>query len=106
MPRLRPRDEANMRIVQEVANGINPSIQVTIDCPSGHSDLKMPILDLKVWPSNELDVVTRETSVMILHEHYHKEVASRAVVNARSALPATPEGQEQWRAVGLKTLKL
>ena len=84
---LRPRDEANMLIVQEVANGIHPSIQVTIDYPSGHSDLKMPILDLKVWPSHELDGVTRETSVMIMHEHYHKEVASRAVVNARSALP-------------------
>ena len=45
---LRPRDEANMRIVQKVPNGIHPSIQVTIDCPSRHSDLKMAILDLKV----------------------------------------------------------
>ena len=44
--RLRPRDEANMRIVQEVANGIHPSIQVTIDCPSRYSDLHMPILGL------------------------------------------------------------
>ena len=66
---LRPRNEANMRIMQEMANGIHPSIKVTIDCSSRHSDLKMPILDLKVWPSNELDGVTRDTSVMILHEH-------------------------------------
>ena len=83
----KPKDEANMLFVQQIANTIDPSIQVTIDYPSRHSDVKMPILDLKVWPSQEQDPETREVSVTIMHEHYHKEVGSRAVVNAKSALP-------------------
>ena len=83
----KPKDEANMLSVKQIANTIDPSIQVTIDYPSRHSDVKMPILDLKVWPSQEQDPETREVSVTIMHEHYHKEVGSRAVVNAKSALP-------------------
>ena len=45
-----PRDETNMLKVQEVANTIHPSIQVTIDCPSRHEDAKMPVLDLNANP--------------------------------------------------------
>ena len=82
-----PRDETNMLKVQEVANTIHPSIQVTIDCPSRHEDAKMPVLDLKAWPTQERDKVTRETTVRIVHEHYSKEISAKAVVNARSALP-------------------
>ena len=83
----RPRDESNMLIVQETANNIHTSIEVTFDCPSMHEDVKMPVLDLKVWPTQEVDPVTRESTVRIMHEHYSKEVASKAVVHARSALP-------------------
>ena len=83
----KPRDEANMKIVQTIANTIHPSIEVTFDCPSLHDDQKMPVLDLKVWTSYDVDQENREQEMRILHEHYHKEVASKSVVNARSALP-------------------
>ena len=33
------------------------------------------------------DEVTHESRVLVLHEYYHKDVASRAVINARSAVP-------------------
>ena len=83
----KPRDESNMCMVQEVANTIHPSIEVTFDCPSKHEDIKMPVLDLKVWSTHDRNQETREPFVRIMHEHYHKEVASKAVVHARSALP-------------------
>ena len=47
----------------------------------------MPVLELKAWPTQERDKVTRETTVRIVHEHYSKEISAKAVVNARSALP-------------------
>ena len=47
----------------------------------------MPILDLKVWLASMFDEVTHESRVLVLHEYYHKDVASRAVINARSAVP-------------------
>ena len=83
----KPRDESNMCVVQETANTIHPSIQVTFDCPSKHENVKMPVLDLEVWPAQEVDPLTREVTVRIMHEHYSKEVASKAVVHAESALP-------------------
>ena len=43
----------------------------------------MPILDLKVW------IERRELPgpYVVMHEFYSKEVASKSMVNARSALP-------------------
>ena len=49
--------------------------------------LKMPVLDLKVWLSHDVDLETRDPVVRIVHKHCTEEVASKAVVNARSALP-------------------
>ena len=37
-----PRDLMLMKKVKEIANGIEPSIQVTIDCCSNHEDPKDP----------------------------------------------------------------
>ena len=73
-------DELTMKIVQQIANEIHPSTQVTIDYPSLHPDGKMPSLDLKVW--------TEETGngCKILHEHYAKPMSSKAVIYARSAM--------------------
>ena len=82
-----PCDEYNMTLVQQMANGIHQSIETTVDYPSRNADKKIPILDLKVWLASIFDQVTHETSVKILHEYYHKDVASRAVINARSAIP-------------------
>ncbi|PFX11460.1 hypothetical protein AWC38_SpisGene24796, partial [Stylophora pistillata] len=58
--------------------------------PSRHVDGKLPILDLKVWMERRRHVgddgQDRDIQV-VLHEFYYKDVASRSVINARSALP-------------------
>ena len=82
-----PEDEKNMRMVQRIANGIHKSIEVTADYPSRNEDKKVPILDLRVWLARIYDQVTNDAPCFLLHEYYHKEVASRAVISARSAVP-------------------
>ena len=61
-----------------------------MDYPSRHEDGKLPILDLKVWMEikRRQDEREEEGGVnVILHEFYSKDVASKCVINARSALP-------------------
>ena len=70
-----------MKFIKAVGNDIHESIQLEIDYPSKHQDGKMPILDLKVW------VEMIEDRPTIVHEFYAKDVSSKAMVNARSALP-------------------
>ena len=82
-----PKDHWNMLVFQREANSIHPSIQVTIDFPTNYPDLKIPSLDLKLWLSQIFDQVTHTTSVTLMHEHYSKDVSSKAVINARSAIP-------------------
>jgi hypothetical protein len=67
---------------------IHPSIRLEIDYPSKHEDGKLPILDLKVWVEDrEKEEQGRVKKVStILYEYYRKDVASKAVINARSAL--------------------
>ena len=61
-----------------MANSICPIIQMTEDCPGLNPDGKLPILDLKVWTNED---------GKILHEFYRKEMASRHLMLARSAMP-------------------
>ena len=70
-----------MELIRCIGDSIHPSIQLEIDCPSRHIDKKMPILDIKVWTE---EVNGRN---LIMYEHYTKEVATKAVINAKSALP-------------------
>ena len=60
---------------------------MTTDYPSKNPTRKMPILDLKVWMASLFDPVTHEANVTVLHEHYSKDVSSKAVIDARSAVP-------------------
>ena len=76
-----PNDERTMKLLQTIANTIHPSIRVTIDYPSKHSDGKVPMLDLKMW-LEEWDGTGR-----ILYEHYEKEIATKRVIHALSAMP-------------------
>ena len=73
-------DERTMNLLQQIGNSIHPSIQLEIDFPSKHVENKMPILDLKVW------VETTVNGSKIMHEHYVKPMATKAVINARSAM--------------------
>ena len=43
-----PADERTMKLLQEIANSIHPSIRMTIDYPSKYVDGKVPMLDLKI----------------------------------------------------------
>ena len=82
-------------IIREVGNEIHPSIQLEMDCPSLHDDQKLPLLDIKMWTEKLSDREKetnssengREGKSIIMHEYYYKEVATRAVVDARSAMP-------------------
>ena len=79
-------DERDMRLFRSTGNSIHHSIEMEVDCPSRHKDRKMPILDLKVWiEKGEQRGQYRQQ--VVLHEFYYKEVASKSMINARSALP-------------------
>jgi hypothetical protein len=54
---------------------------MTIDYPSRYADNKVPVLDLKMW-IEEIEGATR-----IVHEHYEKEMATKSVIHAESAIP-------------------
>ena len=80
-------DERAMRLFQAIANSIHSSVEMEIDCPSRHRGEKLPILDLRVWiEKTGQDQQRIRPGSVILHEFYSKEVASKSVVNARSAV--------------------
>ena len=75
------RDENEQEVMEKIkmiGNKIHKSIQLEADYPTRYEDRKVPILDLKVW----IDERNR-----VVHEYYMKPVASKAVVNHRSAMP-------------------
>ena len=70
-----------MKFLQSVANSIHPSIRMTIDYPSKHVEGKVPMLDVKMWIEKVGDVRR------IIYEHYEKEMATKSVIHAASAIP-------------------
>ena len=95
-PRETEDDVLYIGIVREVGNQIHPSIQLEMDCPSLHKDHKLPLLDIKVWIEKQLEGKDgencgegrgRKGQTQIMHEYYYKEVATKGVVDARSAMP-------------------
>ena len=69
-----------MLLFQQVGNSIHESIQLEIEVPSNHADNKMPILHLKVWIEKINGIY------LILHEFYMKEVSTKSLILAQSAL--------------------
>ena len=67
-----------MRVFGEVANSIDPSIEVEIDFPSKYEDKMMPILDMKMAMNSENEVV---------HCFYRKPQSNKFTMMARSAIP-------------------
>ena len=82
----------NLLLFQSIGNSIHPSIRLEVDYPSRHEDgrLLIHVLDLKVWIEKTRCVgdggQDHDVQVM-LHEFSYKDVASKSVINARSALP-------------------
>ena len=83
-------DKRCILLFQSTGNSIHPFVRLEVDYPSRHEDGKLPILDLKVWIEKRTRVGDggqgRDVQV-VLHEFYYKDVASKSVINARSALP-------------------
>ena len=76
-----PADERTMKVLQSIANSIHPSIRMTIDYPSKNAGGKVPMLDIKSW------IEEADGRRVILYEHYEKDMATKAVIHASSAIP-------------------
>ncbi|KAL9986209.1 hypothetical protein ACROYT_G000316 [Oculina patagonica] len=77
--------------IADVRDVIHPSIKLEVDYPSKHPDKKLPILDLKVWVEHREKKVQESNQMVsvMMYEFYKKEIASKALVNARSAMSAS-----------------
>ncbi len=75
-------DERFFRLFRSLGDSIHPSIKLEVDFPNNHDDKKVPILDVKMWTEKVSDNKYR-----VMHEFYMKDVSSKSVVHARSALP-------------------
>ena len=71
-------DEITMRVFGEIANTIDPSIEVEIDFPTKYEDKMMPILDMKMAMNSINEVV---------YCFHRKPQSNKYTMMARSALP-------------------
>ena len=60
----------------EIANSIEPGIEMELDVGDNHDHGHLPILDMEVWLTSDGDAV---------YQHYEKPVASKLVIPYRSA---------------------
>ena len=71
-------DEITMKVFGEIANSVEPNIEVEIDYPSRYEDKMMPILDMKMTINEEEEVK---------YMFHRKPQSNRFTMMARSALP-------------------
>ena len=64
------------RIIQNIANSLEPDIQLTCDTPNNHPSGRMPVLDLEVWVKDN----------RIMHSFYSKPMSSKYTILKRTAL--------------------
>ena len=69
--------EHTARIFTKIANEVHEMITLTHDTVEAHNDMKLPILDLKVYI---------DEGGLIMHEFYEKETKIKNVILANSAL--------------------
>ena len=81
-------DQRTMLLIKQLGDDIHSSIQLEVDYPSNHRDQKLPILDLKVWlETREKEIENQVVNMsVIMYVLYSKEMVSKPVINARSAL--------------------
>ena len=70
-------EEHTIRILNKIANDVDPMIRFTFDLPENHQEKKLPVLDLKVWLS--------ETDEL-LYEFYEKPTKNKKTILATSAI--------------------
>ena len=71
-------DEITMKVFGEIANSVDPSIDIEVDYPSKYPDKMMPILDMKMAINNQN---------LVVHCFYRKPQSNKFTMMARSALP-------------------
>ena len=78
-------DKRTMEKLQDIANTIHPSIQLTIDYPSNNVNGRVPILDTEQW----IQPVEVEGHIrtQVLYSHYSKPMANQSLVLHHSAFP-------------------
>ena len=79
-----PPDERTMRRLQEIGNGIHPSIQVTVDFPSNNQNGRMPVLDTEHWLQEVM--INGTLKRQVLHSHYSKPMSNPFVTHKDSAI--------------------
>ena len=72
-----------MTKLQEIGNSIMSSIQIEVEYPNKSKEKKMPVLDIKVW----IEKQQNQDKYEVLYEFYAKEMATKMVLHARSAIP-------------------
>ena len=77
-------------MIQQIGNGIHPSIMLKIDVPSNYPDKKLLILDLKVWIMNIATDNGEERK--IVDQHDLKPKANKCVISKNAGMaPGTRE---------------
>jgi hypothetical protein len=79
-------DKRTMKKLQEIANSIHPSIQLTIDYPSNNKNGRLPILNTEQWIEDT--EVNGQVRRQILYSHFSKPMANKFVVLENSAISA------------------
>jgi hypothetical protein len=74
-------EQRTFRILQEIANSICPQIQMTVDVPGTHRNMKLPVLDLNFWMKTGDDGLQT-----VCHTFYKKAVSSQYTILKRSAM--------------------
>ena len=72
--------ERTAKVLAEIANSIHSQIQVTIDSPERNPDMKMPVLDLKLWINSDSGIP------QLRYTFFKKPVASPYTIMKRSAI--------------------
>ena len=80
LKRMENRDIEVMNVLKQYADSIDENLKVSTDCCSKNEDSKVPNLDVKMWVGQ-----TEEGEWKILHKHYMKDVASRALMDEKSS---------------------
>ena len=78
-PGSETEEKETMEKIQQIANDIHPSIRVTIDYPSNHTDGRMPVLDI----TQRMEII--DGKPQIVHSHYMKPMSNRNLINSKSA---------------------
>ena len=71
-----------METIRDIANSIDPMIQLTVDFPELNENGRVPILDLEVWLIRDDDGFQQ-----IRYSFYEKPMKSQYVLMMKSAVP-------------------